>query len=247
MSTEDQMPPYALLACDVFEEELNELIGEPPPWKALATLEMGLHDRPDELRQEVQKKIFELEETSEITHIVLAYALCGNGLAGVHAGRLPLVITRAHDCISILLGDVKKHMAMNREQPGKYFYSPGWIRRYRVPGPDRDTHLKEFYTERYPDDEEMVEDLIEMDKESFAHNNCAAYVDFTDNEKAEAYCRNCASYLGWKFEKHTGDPKLFLDLLRGNWDEERFLVVPPGHRIVLNYEDSIFNTEPVES
>ena len=36
--------------------------------------------------------------------ILFGYALCGNGLLGLTAFTVPLVIPRAHDCITLLLG-----------------------------------------------------------------------------------------------------------------------------------------------
>ena len=112
--------------------------------------------------------------------IVLAYGRCGNGLLGVRAGRVPLILPQAHDCISILLGGKERHDALLRENPGTYFYSPGWVRERRVPGPDREAYLRELYHERFEDDPEMIDDLVEADQEMFAHHNCAAYVSVID-------------------------------------------------------------------
>ena len=222
---------YALIACDVFQEELSALGGENPPWQRIDYLEMGLHDRPDDLRRQIQARITGIEADPGIHTIVLAYGLCGNGLLRIRAGRCPLVLPRAHDCISILLGGPEPHNKILQANPGTYFYSPGWVRAKRVPGPDRGDYVRELYAERYPDDPEMVEELIEMDAEAFAHHSCAAYVDLTENQKAENYCRDCARHLGWEFKRLKGDPALLRDLLRGDWDERRYLTVPPGAEI----------------
>jgi hypothetical protein len=221
----------AILSCDVFKEELFVFLEDPAAWGAMAFLEMGLHDQPDILRKEVQATIQRLEELPHIDTILLLYGVCGNGLIGVAADRCRLVLPRAHDCVSILLGSPEKHQAVLKDNPGTYFYSPGWVRGRRVPGPDRDEHLKEFYGERYPGDEEMVEDLIEADHETYAHHNCAAYVDVTANEGAEAYCKDCAASLGWKYRRLKGDPSLIKDLLAGEWDASRFLVTEPGQPV----------------
>lgn len=221
----------ALLACDVFKDELEALGARSSP---IRWLEMGLHDQPDVLRGEIQHAIGELETDPAVEAIVLVYGLCGNGLVGVRAGRCPLVLPRAHDCISVMLGGPARHEAFQREHPDTYFYSPGWIRGKRVPGPDREKHLRELYGERYGDDEELIDDLVEVDRETFARHSCAAYVDLTGDARAESYCRECAQHLGWKFRRLEGDPTLLRDLLAGSWDEERFLVVPPGQRIALH-------------
>ena len=144
-------PAYALLACEVFVDEIAALAGEPAPWRAAAWLEMGLHDHPDRLRAAIQTSITGLEADPQVEAIALAYGRCGNGLLGVRAGRVPLVLPQAHDCISILLGGVDRHNALLRENPGTYFCSPGWVREKRVPGPDRETYLRTLYGERYGD------------------------------------------------------------------------------------------------
>lgn len=217
----------AIIACDVFKDEL-EAFGAGIDWHTIEYLEMGLHDQPNILREEIQKVVNRLEEESSVETILLMYGICGNGLIGIVSKRCQLVLPRAHDCISILLGSPNVHEGVLKENPGTYFYSPGWVRGRRVPGPDRDVHLKTFYSERYPDDEELVEDLIDADHETFEHHNCAAYVEVTRDASAESYCQDCASSLGWKYKKLQGDPSLIKDFLSGNWEESRFLVVQPS-------------------
>ncbi len=233
----------ALLACDVFLDEIAALrdragaVAGPVAW-----LEMGLHDHPDRLREHLQKNIAALEADPAVETILLAYGRCGNGLVGVRAGRVPLVLPRGHDCISVLLGGPAAHEAVLREQPGAYFYSPGWIRGRRVPGPDREAWLRSLYTPRYPDDPELVADLIDADREAFAHQNCAAYVDITQDAAAESYCQACARHLGWACRRLPGDPSLLTALLTGPWDDARFLVVPPGRLISAAADGRLFAT-----
>lgn len=218
----------AVLACDVFQEELGALVGGFESWGAVEFLEMGLHDQPDILRREVQTTVNRLEANLKLKTILLFYGVCGNGLIGIQSSRCRLVLPRAHDCVSILLGDLKVHEAILKENPGTYFYSPGWVRGRRVPGPDRDKRLREYYGDKYPDDQELVDDLIEADRETYAHHNCASYVDVTANREAESYCKDCAVSLGWEYRRLKGNPALLKDLLSGNWDSSRFLVTEPG-------------------
>ncbi|MCC5808298.1 MAG: DUF1638 domain-containing protein [Opitutales bacterium] len=222
---------YAILACDVFQDELEHLAAGEPPWTQIQYLEMGLHDHPDRLRRSVQAALGELAADSAVTHIALAYGRCGNGLLGVRADRCHLVLPQAHDCVSVLLGGRSRHDAVLKENPGTYFYSPGWVRGRRVPGPDREHHLRDLYAERFGDDEEMMEELIDADRESFAHHNCAAYISIIDRPEAKRYCRQCAAHLGWNYRELEGDPTFLEDLVRGRWASPRFLVVPPGHKI----------------
>jgi hypothetical protein len=225
--------PAALLACDVFTDELAALRRE---FAASALgparfLEMGLHDHPARLRARLQTEIDRLYADPDVERILLAYGRCGDGLVGVRAMGVPLHLPRGHDCISILLGDSARHEAVLREHPATYFYSPGWIRGRRVPGPDRPSHLRALYTERHPDDPELVEDLLAADAELFARHDRAAYVDLTQDRAAEDYCRACAKHLGWSFVRLAGDPALLRALLTGPRPEDKFLTVPPGHVI----------------
>lgn len=222
----------ALLACDVFSQEITTLLPEmASPPSPVIYLEMGLHDHPDTLRARLQEKIRELEARPEIATILLAYGQCGQGLAGIHAGRCTLVLPRAHDCISILLGGIAAHAAVLRENPGVYFYSPGWIKGRRVPGPDREAYLRACYQRRYPDDAETVEELLAVEAEVFAHHNGAAYVEVTPSPEAEAYCRRCAAHQGWTFRRLDGQREFLQMLLSGPHPAERFLVVRPGQSI----------------
>jgi uncharacterized 2Fe-2S/4Fe-4S cluster protein (DUF4445 family) len=238
------MRKFAVIACDVFKEELSSLSGTQPPWQRIEWLEMGLHDQPDALRKKVQAVIDAWDALDGFDAIVLGYGLCGNGLIGIRARSKILVLPRGHDCISILLGGPAAHDAVLKENPGTYFYSPGWIRNRRVPGPDREDYLRAEYNRRYPDDPEYIDDLIEADTMAFSHHNCAAYVDLTQNAEAENYCKNCARHLGWKFRKLSGEPGLLRDLLSGSWDEGRFLIVPTGHSIVRSSGEELVSAAP---
>ena len=220
----------AVVACDVFKDEV-EAYSNGAEWRQLVYLEMGLHDQPDILRKEVQQVVDRIEEDPAVEYILLLYGVCGNGLVGIRSSRCRLVLPRAHDCISILMGGPAQHQEFLSKHPGAYFYSPGWVRGKRVPGPDRDAHLRGYYTRKYPDDDDLVEDLIDADRETFVHHDCAAYVDITGNAATEAYCQNCAQSLGWKYRKIEGDPSLLLDFLNGGWDSGRFLVTEPGKQV----------------
>ncbi len=223
----------AVIACDVFREEIERLmVDKQLQLVDVEWLEMGLHDNPDQLRTKVQERIAIVERDPSVAVVLLAYGQCGNGLVGIEAQRCPLVIPRAHDCVSIFLGGHKPHEDFLKKHPGTYFYSPGWIREKRVPGPDRENWLRKMYRERYPDDPEMVEELIEMDGEAFSHHERVAYVDLFRNPEAESYCRGCARFLGWDFERLEGDPSFLADLLTGPWEgNPRFVLVHPGARL----------------
>jgi hypothetical protein len=234
----------ALLACEVFNAEIDMLSAGLTHIAIRLDFEIGLHDRPDEMRRTLQTTIDGLDARDDISAIVLAYGLCGRGTAGLHARRHPLVMPRAHDCITVLLGSSEQHARRQLACPGCHHYSPGWNRARRVPGPDRLDALRREYSARF--DPEDVEFLLESEKAVWASHHTATFIDLgTPDAQAEAaYAAMCADWLGWDFEHLRGDPALLRDLLRGPWDDPRFLVVPPGAEIAQCHGGPIVNAVP---
>ena len=67
-------------------------------------------------------------DTQKYDGILLGYGLCNNGTRDLHA-PIPLVIPKAHDCITLLLGSKENTRAFFDKNPGTYYLSPGWIER----------------------------------------------------------------------------------------------------------------------
>ena len=229
-------PGLGLVACSVFETELATHLAQPPA--ALRWLEIALHDRPAVLRDRLQELINELDALPAVTAIALLYGLCGKGTAGLRAGRHPLVVPRAHDCITVFLGSRERFTATQRGT--NYFYTPGWNQARRVPGPDREAWLREDLATRFePDD---IEFLLETERAQWRHYQTATFVDLgtPEADREAAYAQSCATALGWQFERLAGDPTLLQDLLAGRWDDQRFQVVPPGGDLRHAADDRIF-------
>jgi hypothetical protein len=234
----------ALIICDVFEQELALVMPGASHVVEQRLFEIGLHDRPDVMRVELQQALDALAAREDIAVIALLYGLCGCGTVGLHSARQRLVIPRAHDCRTVFLGS--KELFAEREQacPGCYYYTPGWNRARRVPGPERDALLRADFARQFdPDD---VEFLLESDREMWASYNTAAYIDHdTPNTAAEAaYTRTCAESLGWRYEHLKGDLTLLHDLIWGPWDADRFQVIEPGQRLAHSPDAAIMRAEP---
>ena len=72
-----KLPRLALLACSVFEREIELYAKDAPHIAVTSWFEMGLHDQPDMLRSTLQAAVDELDGRDDIDAIVLAYGLCG--------------------------------------------------------------------------------------------------------------------------------------------------------------------------
>jgi hypothetical protein len=236
-------PRIALLACSVFEREIALHARGAKHIVETRFFEMGLHDRPDQLRARLQENLDGVDERSDIDAVVLAYGLCGRGTAGLRARRHKLVIARAHDCITLFMGSKEAYAAHQRACSACYYYTPGWNRGRRVPGPDRLAVLRSELAGKF--EPEDVEYLVQTEQEQWALHDTATYLDLgTDDARVEAsYAKRCADSLGWKFQHLKGNPELLRDLLWGNWDAERFQIIDPGWQLGHAPDDSILRAE----
>ncbi len=231
---------YKIVSCNVFWRELcyfaaiskNEFEFEFLPW--------GLHCEPDQLHENVQQAID--NTASGFDAILLGYGLCSKGLENISAKNTKLVITRGHDCITHFLGSKQKYRKYFDSNPGTYWYTPGWIENHLPPGKDRyDANYNE-YLEKYGEDNAQY--LMDMEQNWFNEYSTAAYVDLGvgDSGGYEKYTRDCATYLKWNYDRLDGDSTLIENFVAGNWDEETFLIVEPGHMIEATNDENIMRS-----
>lgn len=220
--------PFGILACDVLEDEVRQRVErlELNPL-AVSFLEMGKHDHPDTLRKDLQAEVDSLEAAG-CRRIIFVYGLCSNSILGVSTDKAEMIFPRAHDCITLFLGSKERYAEIQKKDPGTYWFSPGWCRGRRVPGADHMKRMEEQFREKFDEDE--VEYLMEMEQMKYAHYSVAAYTDLGDGEieRSKADTRAAAELFNMEFREYSGDDSLLNQLLTGPWDEERFLVVPPG-------------------
>ena len=221
-------PRIAVITCAVLEIEFNHLASGLDHVIRIETLQQGLHNEPDKLRRELQAAIERVETETAPEAIVLGYGICSRGTEGVCTSHCKLVIARAHDCITHLLGSKERYARYAAEHPGTYWYSPGWNRHHTPPGKERYDKLFKEYCAKYG--EENAQFLMETEQHWFKSYERATYVDIGVGATPEdiAYTQQCAVWLGWKFDRQCGDPGLLRAMLAGDWDNERFIVLEPG-------------------
>ena len=89
---------------------------------------IGLHRNPDDLRTRLQAKIDAMSGQG-YDAIVMAYGLCGKATNGLTARDIPIVIPRAHDCITLFLGSRARYKDESVSNPGTYWYVLDYVQR----------------------------------------------------------------------------------------------------------------------
>lgn len=237
-------PDTAVIACRVLEAEIEALSRGASHIVRQEFFEIGLHDQPTGLRSRLAGAVGRAEDDPRVRQVVLVYGLCGLALVDISPRRCPLVVARAHDCITFFLGSKERYAATMRDTPGTYWYSPGWNKARRVPGPEREAALRKEYTAKFGGED--AEALLEMERAAFAQHSTAGYADLglPGDEECRRYAEKCARSLGWRFQGHPGDSSLLRDLLHGPWDNDRFLTVRPGERIAHSADADIVKAVP---
>jgi len=232
-------PRIAIIACSVLKDEVKHFLKEIDVVTSVTFLQQGLHDEPDRLRSELQCAIDRVEDEGTADAIALVYGICSRGAENITTRKCQLVLTRAHDCITLLLGSKEAYADYAARNPGTYWYSLGWNKYATMPGPERHEKLKKQYLEKF--DEDDVDYLMEMEQIWMKEYSRATYVDLgvVGCEVDKKHTKACADWLGWGFDVQQGDPTLLKDLLAGRWDNERFLVVGPGQTFKTTTDASV--------
>jgi hypothetical protein len=239
-----------VVGCEVLHREICACAAASPLVLDLEFLPKGLHDLGQERMSERLQAVLDNVDPELYEATILCYGLCNNGVAGLHCPT-PLVLPRAHDCITLLLGSRGRYREFFDSHPGSYFKSPGWIERDKDPslGPESVvTQLgiggsREDYAKLYG--EENADYLAETLGDWLAHYERIVLIDTGqgDIERYRELSRSDADEQGLAFEETLGDLGLLNRLLSGNWEGGDFLVLPPGARVEPSYDEGIIKAE----
>lgn len=232
---------YYIIGCHVLWREISYFASISDNIFNFKFLKQGLHCTPDLLRKELQQAVDEVD--GEYDAILIGYGLCSNGIVGITSQKYRLVVMKGHDCITFLLGSKEYYKNYFDSHPGTYWYSPGWIDTGGRPGREGYEYTLKCYVEKYG--EENGEYLMEMEQGWYKTYSNAAYVDigFMDTSYYKRYTLECAQWLKWNYDELSGDPRLIMDFLAGNWNNEDFLIVEPSQKITASNDESIIKVE----
>lgn len=242
-----------LLACEIFYREFCSVIATSANQIDVEFLPKGLHDAGREVMSEKLRQALAAVDQENYDAVLMGYGLCSNGLVGLKAGPVPLVIPRAHDCITLFLGGKERYLDYFYAHTGAYFKTSGWIERgnaLKQLGPQsiqEQSGMNQSYddlVEKYGADNAkfLWEQLCEMTRNYGRLTFIEMGVE--PNDSFERCAQEFAKERDWIYEKVAGDMTLIRRLVDGPWDEDQFLVVPPGHQVSTSFDDNIIQAEP---
>lgn len=229
------MSRHVVLACEVLRPELELLAAAMEHAPEVRFLQQGLHDTPNQLREQVQAAVDDSEQSLAPERLVLGYGLCGRGLTGVHSRTCTLVIPKVHDCIPLLLGQ-KQDVCGAYSQGGSTFWmSPGWLGCSQLTFIRHREARRAEYTARF--DADAADYLIDMEASWLASYKRAALIrwDGVMSRSTLDACmqeaRTVAADAGLPYAEEPGNPSYLKALLCGGNDGERFFQLTPGQSI----------------
>jgi hypothetical protein len=244
-----------LVTCDMLMRPVERLAARSPHEVIISDLSASLHVEPLSLRDRIQQEVDRIEADDPLAvAIILGYGLCGGATAGLRARSRPLVLPRAHDCVTIFLGSRERYLREQQATPGTYWFTEDNVKRgnalmgWQLGDAGRSDDINATYrgyVEKYG--QENADYLMEALGEWQSHYERGAFLEtgLAADEAARVEAAHESAGRGWRFEVILSDLGLIERLLAGEWDAD-FLVVPPGHSLAMSYDDDVVRAVPVE-
>jgi hypothetical protein len=230
-----------LISCDVFFRPVSALTAESPHVIDAEYVPMALHNEPDALRANLQKRMNEAAAFRDYDRLVLAYGLCGNTTAGLTC-PVKLTMPRVHDCCALFMGSKERFLAEFGSSLSMRWCSSGYYERsIKASGW---TEFSSRSRETYPEYRALIEQYGEDNAEYIwetLHPEIetpeAAYI--VTGHEPPGYQAGFAEMIGRQgktLKLLEGDGRYLRDLVNGPWDDERFLTLEPGQAIAAVYD-----------
>jgi hypothetical protein len=208
-------------------------------------IDRKLHNDIPALQSTIQTKIDNIDP-SQYDAILLGFGWCGKAIETVKPGKIPLVIPRVQDCVTLLFGsrdEYKKQVALN---PSTAYYSISSLDKSDLPigfgvyGPENVKYLMSLEETQPASSVAGVTTGKKSDRAVFIHHN------ITDSDPYRKKMVGIKQKSGFTaYEELTGDLAYLFNLIEGYWDEPVFLMMEQGETVIPAKDDCVITkTKP---
>ena len=131
---------YILIGCEIMFREICLCAAQSNNIIDLVFMPKGLHDVGQKNMSQTLQNELDKIDSKKYDAILLCYGLCNYGVKGLSAA-LPMVIPKAHDCITLFMGSKEKYTEYFKNNPGTFFHTSGWLERGGTMGVDGEEHV----------------------------------------------------------------------------------------------------------
>ncbi|HWR05612.1 DUF1638 domain-containing protein [Sporomusa sp.] len=215
-----------IITCRTLKAEVDQAIAATSCNYSLLTLESALHNEPDKLREVLQAT---LDRVSNVDQVLLMMGFCGNAILGLKPEGFNLVIPKADDCITMLLGSQARRTEVQRDMP-TLFFSKGWLDSSQLM---ERTVFGEYerILQRYG--KEKAQKISQI---TFKHYKRLGLIDTGSFEMEEMLekSQKYANFLKLSCGIIPGTLDYLKKMLTGPWDED-FIIINSGETITLEH------------
>ena len=241
---------YKLIGCEIMFREICFCVAKSKNIIDLEFMDKGLHDAGEKIMSETLQESINYVNTEKYSAIPLCYGLCNYGVKGLKA-RIPIIIPKAHDCITLFMGSKEKYLDYFQNNPGTFFRTSGWLERAGFGIDGEENVMSQLGIQPDVDysqyGEENIEFLMEILGNWTGNYKKQTYIDtgVGDSTVYGALTEADAKSRGLEYEKIKGDIRLIQDLVDGNWNPDDFLVIPPGREIMATFDECIMSHKSI--
>jgi hypothetical protein len=197
-----------VVACDIFQRELDLLLKDDPDVVHKEYLEFGLHCEPERLKQTVIEKCNALD--GKVDSIFLGYSICQSLKDVTSSIKVPSLMLDGDDCIAVFLTPVG-YAQEKAKCTGTWFNTPGWAN-LGIKGCIKELHLDSAVEQGY-------DPMYFMEMLFTGYSRCL-YIDTgVERERFEALSQDFARTMKLRHESRGCD----LSLLKGGIEKAKKL------------------------
>ena len=241
-----------LFCCDIIEDEVKALIEQKGYQLDVRCVQRDdYHNFPKKNAGRLQQELDSCPEGYD--YILIGYAYCNRLIEGLTARHTPLVIPRAHDCMTLFMGSRQRYLQEFSNNPGSYYFTRGFIeantdgylQQQTVPsmlGEGLDSY--EDMVEKYGEDNaQYLMEVLGSWKSNYKRG-VLVQMPMYDHEKMAGQVSQICHQNNWEYSELQGNTDLLDKLISGQWDQE-FLIVNPGQCVRGTNDEEIITVHTV--